>query len=844
MQFSISFDSGSPNLANLTSNERQDILNTANAAGAIWAEYLAAVNVTLELVIKIDNSLFSGSTLAVGGPSLVSTNATFEGETVYEAVTAIELRTGQDRNGSGYDLNIGLTENSIRNSLYFKTDPNAGVPAGRIDALSVFLHEIGHGLGIIYVSDDTSFPGTSIYDTFVQNGTFTGANAVAAYGRIFGTTSGLPLEASSLGHLRENSNLRTDLMSTSTGAGVNVGISEIDLAILLDLGVPLKSSGGSNPLANGQPSDFNADGRADALWRNNDGNAVIWQFGANGILGSQVNMGTVNNNLWSFVSAGDYNGDGRGDILLRGAGGTWANWLMNGAAIATSNTLPGFDNSWQVRGSGDFDRDGRADILWQRFDGLTAISQMGSDGKIAASTTMGVVDPGRWALLAVADFNGDRKADVLLRNADGTFANWLMNGSAIGGSNTLGTLGTSWTLRAAADFNGDGMSDLLFQKYDGDLAMWFMGSTGNVVSRANIGNLSTGTWEIRSVADYSGDRKADVLLRNKADGHVWQWRMDGAAIAGSRDLGVRPASWSILPGINRVAPSDFGADLVSDVLWQNADGNVVIWELNTSGSIWSNTALGAVPVSWSMKNVADFNGDGRSDVLLRNTDGTVANWIMGGAGILTSNTLAVVDANWAVKGIGDFDRDGTADILWQKNDGTVVIWQMNGAGQIASGTNLGVVNPAVWTLETVAQLNGDGYADVLLRKGDGTVAEWFMDGARIAGSNTLGSMDGSWSVKGAGDFNADGVSDLVWQRNTGAVSLWQMNSSGGIGSTSNLGTLTNETVIGVGDYNGDGSADILRRTNAGSVSSWLNPSTSPTIVSMGSMSSTWTAATA
>lgn len=191
----------------------------ANAAATVWSWYLTPANITLSLAITVDDSLFSGNTLATGGPADFDTNgATFNGKTVYVADTTVELQGGPDLNGSAADLSIKLTTNSIRNLLYFKTDEYGAVPAGRVDAFSVFLHEIGHGLGIDYTGDDPSFPGVTPYDTFVQNGTFTG----------------------SLSHLAESGALGSDLMSPILNTGTNVSISAVDLGILQDIGVPIR----------------------------------------------------------------------------------------------------------------------------------------------------------------------------------------------------------------------------------------------------------------------------------------------------------------------------------------------------------------------------------------------------------------------------------------------------------------------------------------------------------------------------------------------------------------------------------------------------------------------------
>src|SRR5204863_1778359 len=114
---------------------------------------------------------------------------------------------------------------------------------------------IGHGLGMVYTGDDPSFGGVTVYDTFVQNGTFIGQNAEFAYRQFLGNFSGpltpLPLEAGNLSHLSESSSLGSDLMSPTLSRGFNAPISPIDFAILQDLGVPLNlPTSGNNVLHN------------------------------------------------------------------------------------------------------------------------------------------------------------------------------------------------------------------------------------------------------------------------------------------------------------------------------------------------------------------------------------------------------------------------------------------------------------------------------------------------------------------------------------------------------------------------------------------------------------------
>ena len=67
------------------------------------------------------------------------------------------------------------------------------------------------------------------------------------------------------------------------------------------------------------------------------------------------------------------------------------------------------------------------------------------------------------------------------------------------------------------------------------------------------------------------------------------------------------------------AANDFNGDSHSDILWQNANGQASIWDMN------GNTLTGGGPVSpnpgpsWKAIGTGDFNGDGHSDILWQNT---------------------------------------------------------------------------------------------------------------------------------------------------------------------------------------------------------------------------------
>ncbi|HEX8840184.1 MAG TPA: VCBS repeat-containing protein [Sphingomicrobium sp.] len=100
-------------------------------------------------------------------------------------------------------------------------------------------------------------------------------------------------------------------------------------------------------------ADFNGDGYADILWRSDAGTVRDWLGQADG--GFHGNVANLNITVpldWRIAATGDYNGDGYADILWRDNDGTLRDWLgqANGTFVgnvANLNFNPG--ENWQVQ---------------------------------------------------------------------------------------------------------------------------------------------------------------------------------------------------------------------------------------------------------------------------------------------------------------------------------------------------------------------------------------------------------------------------------------------------------------------------------------------------------------
>jgi len=124
-----------------------------------------------------------------------------------------------------------------------------------------------------------------------------------------------------------------------------------------------------------ETGDFNGDNKNDVLWRHNT-NGRVWMYLMDG--SSVINGGGSGEHVaftsltWDIKDIGDFNGDGQADILWKNNenGRVWI-YLMNGLNILNGTTdAPGqhvaFSAlSWDIKSASDFNGDGMDDILWR-----------------------------------------------------------------------------------------------------------------------------------------------------------------------------------------------------------------------------------------------------------------------------------------------------------------------------------------------------------------------------------------------------------------------------------------------------------------------------------------------
>ncbi|KQO69291.1 calcium-binding protein [Methylobacterium sp. Leaf89] len=183
------------------------ILATAQAAADGWGKYIQG-NGTIDLTVAIGN-VGGGNYLANGGP-----NGTWDGRF---SAAIHKARLGWDGNGGAPDGKVTLGEHRL-DSLFYDPTGAASVPWDKIDAYSLFQHEFGHALGFV------DLPATWSNG----NNEFSGPNVQASNGR------SIPLDDS-----RSHVAGREDLMDPWSSMGSRAPITDLDLAIFQDMGMPI-----------------------------------------------------------------------------------------------------------------------------------------------------------------------------------------------------------------------------------------------------------------------------------------------------------------------------------------------------------------------------------------------------------------------------------------------------------------------------------------------------------------------------------------------------------------------------------------------------------------------------
>jgi hypothetical protein len=286
-------------------------------------------------------------------------------------------------------------------------------------------------------------------------------------------------------------------------------------------------------------ADFNADGYADILWRNDStGSNSIWRS-ANSA--TPTSVAAVADQAWKVVGVGDFNGDGFSDILWR-HNTSGSNWIWKSGSSATAQALTAVTSpAWRVVGIGDFDRDGISDVLWRNAG--TGANVIWRSADYATQTGVATVADQAWKVVGIGDFNGDGRSDILWRH-DKSGANWIWKSGSSATAQVLTPVTSPvWRVVGIGDFDGDGNSDVLWRDTGtGANVIW---RSANYATSIAVTAIADQAWKVEEVADFNHDGKADILWRNSTNGANEIWRSGSSAT--KQAVTAVGTSWNVVP---------------------------------------------------------------------------------------------------------------------------------------------------------------------------------------------------------------------------------------------------------------------------------------------------------
>lgn len=294
-----------------------------------------------------------------------------------------------------------------------------------------------------------------------------------------------------------------------------------------------------------------------------------------------------------------------------------------------------------------------------------------------------------WDVVFSVDFNGDYMMDVLWSQAGtNSAAVALMEGTRLLALGPLiqGPTGLSW-IASAADFNGDGMADLAWTDPEQSLiTLVYMEGSQLLSPGPRIFGPSGRGW-IGWPVDFNADRMVDVLWSHPKRGEFSVWLMEGVRLLAPGPFIPWPPGegWSI------ATLGDFNGDALMDLVWRNAKQNVMaVWLMDGSRPLVPGPYMPGPPGDgWDIIWGYDFNRDGMSDILWNNAEQNVISvWLMDGTRVLAPGPFIPGPAGdgWRARAAGDVNHDGMGDVIWQREGASeMAVWLMEGTHLLAPG---------------------------------------------------------------------------------------------------------------------------------------------------------------
>ena len=323
---------------------------------------------------------------------------------------------------------------------------------------------------------------------------------------------------------------------------------------------------------------------------------------------------------------------------------------------------------------------GRSDVAW--FDStnhLFGLWQM-NGGNVASYGAAYLAGMSR-KVLATGNFSG--YSVLLADTATNQLIAWKMNGTVYGGYRIVPGVNTAnREVKGTGDFDGDGITDVVWlDTTSGQYGVWIMDDGANLRQASVLRVAGVGAdypvgpipaeWQIAGVGDLDGDAMDDIFWRNTTTLQTGVWKMiyrAGPDMPIGSGIGFTSISGDLSRGAifpsnaTIIGVADVDGDMVSDVLWRSAGGDVMVTLIDSNDFYAVNqptmtvrslsTIWPGIPAEWQTVAIGDFDGDGKADLFWHDTvTNQYAVWLLNGGGAPTFGPLLpVIPSNWSVTG--------------------------------------------------------------------------------------------------------------------------------------------------------------------------------------------------
>jgi hypothetical protein len=365
---------------------------------------------------------------------------------------------------------------------------------------------------------------------------------------------------------------------------------------------------------------------------------------------------------------------------------------------------------------------------------------------------------------------------------------WGGYDNVVGHSNTGGRYRpstNSWTATSTTNAP-DGRAVHTAVWTGSEMIVWGGSVFGGFVNTGGRYNPGTSSWTATSTINAPSGRYQHTAVWTGSEMIVWGGGNGyGVANTGGRYCAQSGPTPTPTPPV--ASPYDFNHDTKPDfVLLNPSTRQRAVWYMNNNVRI-GGAFTPALPVGWSLIDVADFNGDANNDYALFNAStGQTALWYLSGLTRIGGHYGPTLPNGWALVATGDFNADGRPDyVLFKASTRQTSIWYLN--DNVYVGAAFGPSIPAPWTLAGIADFNRDGNPDYLLfNPSTRYTVIWYMSGPARMGSAFGPTIAAGHNLAGAADFNGDAGAArpdyVLFNPSTRVTTLWYMDNNVRIGT--------------------------------------------------------------